>query len=68
MQEIAKVEGHDRLRRQHTRQLVMMMSQVTNLLLKSRMNRLKGNTEAEVYDAQSGFRQCKWAIEGILNL
>ena len=44
------------------------MSQVTKLLLKIVMDRMKGKIEAELDDAQSGFRQGKWTREGLLNL
>ena len=32
------------------------------------MDRMKRKIEAELDDSQSGFRQGKWMIEGILNL
>ena len=44
------------------------MSQVTKLLLKIVMDRMKGKIEAELDDAQSGFRQGKGTREGLLNL
>ena len=44
------------------------MSQVTKLLLKIVMDRMKGKIKAELDDAQSGFRQGKWTREGLLNL
>ena len=44
------------------------MSQVTKLLLKIVMDRMKVNIEAELDDAQSGFRQRKGTGEGLLNL
>ena len=44
------------------------MSQVTILLLMIVMDRVKGKIEAELDDAQSGFRQGKWTREGLLNL
>ena len=44
------------------------MSQVTKLLLKIVMDRMKGKIEAELNDAQSGFRQGKGTREGILHL
>ena len=50
---------------------ISIMSQVTKLLqllLKIVMDRMKGNIEAELDDAQSGFRQGKGTREGLLNL
>ena len=47
---------------------ISIMSQVTKLLLKIVMNRMKGKIEAELDDAQSGFRQGKGTREGLLNL
>ena len=44
------------------------MSQVTTLLLKIVMDRMKGKIEAELDDAQSGFRQGKGTRGGLLNL
>ena len=44
------------------------MSQVTKLLLKIVMDRMKGKIEAELNDAQSGFHQGKGTREGLLNL
>ena len=44
------------------------MSQVTKLILKIVMDRMKGKIEAELDDAQSGFRQGKGTREGLLNL
>ena len=44
------------------------MSQVTKLLLKIVMDRMQGKIEAELDDAQSGFRQGKGTREGLLNL
>ena len=44
------------------------MSHVTKLLLKIVKDRMKGKIEAELDDAQSGFRQGKWTREGFLNL
>ena len=44
------------------------MSQVTKLLLKIVMDRMKMKVEAELDDAQSGFRQGKGTREGLLNL
>ena len=44
------------------------MSQVTKLLLKSVMDRMKTKIEAERGDVQSGFRQGKETREGLLNL
>ena len=43
------------------------MSQVTKLLLKIVMDRMKVKIEAELDDAQSGFRQGKGTREGLLN-
>ena len=43
----------------HVLHLVSIMSQVTKLLLKIVMDRMKGKIEAELDDAQSGFRQGK---------
>ena len=47
---------------------ISIMSQVTKLLLKIVMDRMKGKIEAELDDAQSGFRQGKGTREGLLNL
>ena len=47
---------------------ISIMSQVTKLLLKIVMDRMKGKIEAELYDAQSGFRQGKGTREGALNI
>ena len=47
---------------------ISIMSQVTKLLLKIVMDRMKGKIEAELDDAQSGFRQGKATIDGLLNL
>ena len=47
---------------------ISIMSQVTKLLLKSVMDRMKGKIEAELDDAQSGFRQGKGTREGLMNL
>ena len=44
------------------------MSQITKLLLKIVMDRMKMKVEAELDDAQSGFRQGKGTREGLLNL
>ena len=44
------------------------MSQVTKLLLAIVMDRMKGKIEAELDDAQIGFRQEKGQILGLLNL
>ena len=54
-------------RRQEYR-TISTMNQVTKLLLKIVMNRVKRKIEAELDDAQSGFRQGKGTREGILNL
>ena len=47
---------------------ISIMSQVTKLLLKIVMDRMKGKIEAELDDAQCGFRQGKGTREGLLNL
>ena len=47
---------------------ISIMSQVTKLLLKSVMDRMKGKIEAELDDAQSGLRQGKGTREGLMNL
>ena len=47
---------------------ISIMSQVTKLLLKIVMDRMKMKVEAELDDAQSGFRQGKGTREGLLNL
>ena len=47
---------------------ISIMSQVTKLLLKIVMDRMKGRIEAELDDAQSGFRQGKGTREVLLNL
>ena len=47
---------------------ISTMSQVTKLVLKIVMDRMEGKIEAELDDAQSGFRQGKATIEGLLNL
>ena len=47
---------------------ISIMSQVTKLLLNIVMDRMKGKIEAELDDAQSGFRQGKGTREGLLNL
>ena len=39
---------------------ISIMNQVTKLLLKIVMDHMKGKIEAELDDAQSGFRQGKW--------
>ncbi len=44
------------------------MIQVTKLLLNIVIDRMKGKIEAELDDAQSGFRQGKGKREGLLNL
>ena len=44
------------------------MSQVTKLPLKIVMDRMKWKIEAELDDAQSGFRQGKGTREGLLNI
>ena len=44
------------------------MSQVTKLLLKIVMDRMKGKIETELGDAQSGCRQGKGTREGLLYL
>ena len=44
------------------------MSQVTKLLLKIVMDRMKRKIETELDDAQSRFRQGKGTREGLLNL
>ena len=44
------------------------MSQVTKILLKIVMDRMKTKIEAERGDAQRGFRQGKWTRGGLLNL
>ena len=46
---------------------ISIMSQVTKLLLKIVMDRMKGKIEAELDDAH-GFRQGKVTREGLLNL
>ena len=46
---------------------INIMSQVTKLLLKSVMDRIKRKIEAELDDAQSGFRQGKGTRKGLLN-
>ena len=43
------------------------MSQVTKLLLKIVMDRMKRKIETELDDAQSGFRQGRGTREGLLN-
>ena len=45
-----------------------VMSQVTKLLVKSMMDRMKGKIEVELDNAQSGFRQGKGTRECLLNL
>ena len=47
---------------------ISIMSQFTKLLLKIVMDRMKGKIEAELDDAQSGFRQGKGTREGLLNI
>ena len=47
---------------------ISIMSQVSKLLLKIMMDRMKGKIEAELDDAQSGFRQGKGTREGLFNL
>ena len=47
---------------------ISIMSQVTKLLLKIVMDRMKMKVEAELDDAQRGFRQGKGTREGLLNL
>ena len=47
---------------------ISIMSQVTKLLLKIVMDRMKEKIESELYDPQSGFRQGKGTREGLLNL
>ena len=47
---------------------ISIMSQVTKLLLKIVMDRMKGKIEAELVDVHSGFRQGKGTRECILNL
>ena len=47
---------------------ISIMSQITKLLLKIVMDRMKMKVEAELDDAQSGFRQGKGTREGLLNL
>ena len=47
---------------------ISIMSQVTKLLLKIVMDRMKMKVEAELDDAQSGFCQGKGTREGLLNL
>ncbi len=47
---------------------ISIMSQVTKLLLQIVMDRMKGKIEAELDDAQSGFRQGKGTREGLLNI
>ena len=44
------------------------MSQITKLLLKIVMDRMKRKIETELDDAQSGFRLGRGTIEGLLNL
>ena len=45
-----------------------ILSHITKLLLNIVMDRMKGKIEAELDDAQSGFRQGKVTREGLLNL
>ena len=47
---------------------ISIMSQVTKLLLKSVMDRMKRKVEAELGDAHSGIRQGKGTREDIMNL
>ena len=47
---------------------IIIISQVTKLLLNIVIDRMKGKIEAELDDAQSGFRQGKGKREGLLNL
>ena len=47
---------------------ISIMSQVTKQLLKIVIDRMKRKREAELDDAQSGFREGKRAREGLLNL
>ena len=47
---------------------ISIMSQVTKLLLKIVMDRMKRKIEAELDDDQSEFRQGKGTREGLLNL
>ena len=47
---------------------ISIMSQVTKLLLKIVIDRMKMKIETELDDAQSGFRQGKGTREGLLNL
>ena len=47
---------------------ISIMSQVTKLLLKIVIDRMKMKIETELDDAQSGFRQVKGTREGLLNL
>ena len=47
---------------------ISIMSQVTKLLLKIVMDRMKRKIETELDDAQSGFRQGRATREGLLNL
>ena len=47
---------------------ISIMSQVTKLLLKIVMDRMKRKIETELDDAQSGFRQGRGTREGLLNL
>ena len=47
---------------------ISIMSQVTKLLLKIVIDRMKMKIETEMDDGQSGFRQGKGTREGILNL
>ena len=47
---------------------ISIMSQVTKLLLKIVMDRMKIKIETELDDAQSGFRQRKGTREALFNL
>ena len=47
---------------------ISIMSQVTKLLLKIVMDRMKRKIEAELEDAQSRFLQGKGTREGLMNI